>query len=87
VLGVRGPVDGMILVDLGRDGLRFSVMVTRLEARTERPLVKTDRYAIYAGHADPPGTRIPEGAIRAITHKLARRIGETEHELPLPAGM
>jgi hypothetical protein len=87
VLAIEGPVDGEIRVELGRDHQRFSIMVARLGTRTERPPVKTEQYAIYYGHAHPTDTTIPDGAIRASTHAVARRVGATEHEMPVPAGM
>jgi hypothetical protein len=87
VLGIEGPMNGEIRVELGRDHQRFSIMVARLGTRPEKPPVKTEQYAIYYGHAHPPDTSIPDGAIRAITHALARRVSATEHELPVPEGM
>jgi hypothetical protein len=87
VIGIAGPDDRLIRVDLRREDHRFSIMVARIGVRSERPPVTTDLYAIYYGHTDPPGTKIPDGAVRAITHAFARRIAATEHDVPIPNGM
>jgi hypothetical protein len=87
VLGVSGPLEGEARIDLARDGLRFSIMVTRLGARPENPYVQTDRYAIHYGHAHPAGATVPDNAVRATAHAIARRIRATEAEVPVPAGM
>lgn len=87
VLGIDGPRDEAIRIDFGRDEIRFSVMVMRLGAVPQTPPVQTDRYAIYYGHAQPADTPIPTGAVRAITHGIERRIRNTEHDVPVPAGL
>jgi hypothetical protein len=87
VLGIDGPRHEVLRIDLGRDRQRFAIVVARLGTLPERPPVQTDQYAIYYGHAHPPGSSIPDGAVRAITHAFARRIGATEHEVPVPAGL
>ncbi len=78
VLGLSRPDDEVLRIDFGRDAVRFAVDVTLLGAKPELPPSQTDRYAIYYGHAHPEGTRIPDGAIRAITAEIARRIHQNE---------
>ena len=84
VIALDGPHDRAIDVGFERDGQRFVVTITPMGARPENPALQTDRYAIYYGHAVPPDTKIPDGAVRAITAALARRIGEHEAEIPEP---
>lgn len=78
VLGVSRPRDGVLRIDFGRDTVRFAIDVSPLGSQPERPPTQTDRYAIYYGHAHPEGTRIPDGAIRAITAEIARRVHANE---------
>jgi hypothetical protein len=87
VLGFDGPREDAVRIELGRDQQRFAIMVARLGVRPELPPVTTERYAVYYGHAHPPETRIPDGAIRAVTHAFGRRIRGTEHDVPVPAGL
>jgi hypothetical protein len=87
VLGIDGPRDERIRIDLGRDGVRFAIMVMRLGAIPRTPPVQTDRYAIYYGHGQPADTTIPAGAVRAITHQIARRIRTVEADVPVPVGL
>jgi hypothetical protein len=84
VIALDGPRDRAIDVGLERDGQRFVVTIAPMGARPENPAVQTDRYAIYYGHAVPPDTTIPDGAVRAITFALARRIGKHEADIPEP---
>jgi hypothetical protein len=81
---LTGPRERAIEIGLVRDQLRFVVTIAPMGARPENPALQTDRYAIYYGHAVPNDRPIPEGAVRAITAALARRIAEHEHEIPEP---
>ena len=74
VIALAGSLDGELRIDLARDDVRFAVIVTPMGARPENPPVQTDTHAIYYGHAQPSGTRVPEGAVRAITSDIARRL-------------
>lgn len=74
VRALSGSPDTELRIELERDGLRFSVMVTPMGARAENPPAQSQRHAIYYGHAQPTGTRIPDGAVRAITADVARRL-------------
>ncbi|HET6585410.1 MAG TPA: hypothetical protein VFG69_18255 [Nannocystaceae bacterium] len=76
VRGLAGGPDSELRIELERDDLRFTVTVTPMGARPENPPVHTEHYAIYYGHAQPSGTRIPEGAVRAITADVARRLAK-----------
>lgn len=87
VLQIDGPRDGVVYIELGRDHLIFPLMVARVGTLPELPPLQTERYAIYHGHAHPPDASIPDGALRAISHGIARRIRSTEGHLPVPAGM
>lgn len=84
VIELVGPRARAIDIGFERDGQRFVVTIAPMGARPEHPAVQTDRYAIYYGHAVPPERPIPDGAVRAITAALARRIGAHEAELPEP---
>ncbi|HWB76038.1 MAG TPA: hypothetical protein VG755_13810 [Nannocystaceae bacterium] len=84
VIALDGPRDRAIEVGFERDGQRFVVTIAPMGARPENPALQTDRYAIYYGHAVPPDTKIPDGAVRAITAGLARRIGKHEADIPEP---
>jgi hypothetical protein len=74
IRALAGSPDTELRIDLDRDGVRFAVTIAPLGARPENPPAQSQRHAIYHGHAQPTGTRIPEGAIRAITAELVRRL-------------
>lgn len=74
VLSVDGPRDGVVRVDLGRDRVRFALMVARKGTQPQAAPLETERYCIFYGHADPPETRLPANTIRATTNALAHRI-------------
>ncbi len=78
VRALSGSSDTELRIELERDGLRFSVMVTPMGARPENPPAQSQHHAIYYGHAQPSGTRIPDGAVRAITADIARRLDARE---------
>lgn len=71
---LAGGPDSELRIELERDDVRFTVTVTPMGARPENPPAHTERHAIYYGHAQPKGTRIPDGAVRAITADVARRL-------------
>jgi hypothetical protein len=74
VRALAGSPDSELRIDLERDHVRFAITVTPLGARPENPPVQSQRHAIYYGHAQPSGTPIPDGAVRAITADIARRL-------------
>jgi hypothetical protein len=74
IVAIDGPRDGTIRIDIGRDRVRFALMVTRIGAMAEPAPVQTEHYAIYYGHVDPPDTVLPANVIRATTNALANRI-------------
>jgi len=84
VQALDGPTDGVVRIDLGRDDVRFALMVSVVGSRPEPPPVRTERYAIYYGHAHPPDIALPAGTIRATTHALARRLRDHEAEVVVP---
>ncbi|MCA9704587.1 MAG: hypothetical protein KDK70_01920 [Myxococcales bacterium] len=84
VQALDGPTEGVLRIDLGRDQVRFALMVDAVGARPEPPPVRTERYAIFYGHVQPPDTALPEGTIRATTHALARRLRAHEHDVVVP---
>ena len=87
VVSIEGPKGESVRIVFGHGGQRFSIVVVRLGTLAQQAPVQTDRYAIYYGHAEPPDRPVPDGAVRAITHAIARRLRATEHELPVPAGL
>ena len=74
VRALSGSPDTELRIELERDDIRFAVMVTPMGARPENPPAQSQHHAIYYGHAQPSGTRIPDGAVRAITADVARRL-------------
>lgn len=84
VLSLDGPHDGVLRIELGRNDVRFSLMVATSESRPESPPVSTGRYAIFYGHAHPPEVTLPDGTIRATTNALARRIRANEGTVTVP---
>lgn len=84
VRSLDGPHEGVVYVQIARDEVEFSLMVTVRGSRAEAPPAMTKYYAIYYGHVQPPKTRLPQGTVRATTHALARRIGENEANLDVP---
>lgn len=76
VAAMTTETDGAIAVTMSRDGMAFTLTIARLGARTETPPYTTNTHAIYYGHVKPANARIPDGAMRAITAELARRMGK-----------
>lgn len=84
VQAVDGPHEGLLRIDLGRDGVRFALMVAAKGTRAEAAPVETERYVVFYGHVHPPKTTLPDGTIRATTHALARRIRANEATVAVP---
>jgi hypothetical protein len=84
VQAIDGPHDGVVRVDLDRDGVRFALLVAAKGTRAEAAPVETARYVIFYGHVHPPDTALPDGTIRATTHALARRIRAHEATVEVP---
>lgn len=76
VVALAGTIDHELRIELARDDVRFAVVVTPMGARPENPPVQTATHAIYYGHAQPSTARIPDGAVRAITADIARRLDD-----------
>lgn len=74
VTGIDPTQDGGLDVTVAREGMAFALAVVPLGVRRENPPYAGDTHAIYYGHARPPGTQIPAGALRAITADLLRRL-------------
>jgi hypothetical protein len=84
VLGLTGPKDGALQLDVARDDIRFSITVAARGA-VEYPAPRTtDRYDLYYGHPHPRGTEIPENAIRAIMAGVERRVRRNEAKVAVP---
>jgi len=81
VLGVTGPTDGALRIDVGRDEIRFSITVTALGAGDYAAPRSTERYDLFYGHPHPRGTQIPELAVRAILAGVERRIRRNEADV------
>ncbi len=84
VLGIDGPGEEGLRIDLGRDALRFSVTLSPLGAQVQGAPRSTERYAIYYGHAHPRGAEIPDGAVRAILAGVERRVRKHERDVVVP---
>ena len=78
VIAISGPHDGVIRIDLGRDRVRFALMLAKKGTMREPAPVETEQWAIYYGHVDPPDTELPANTIRATTNALANRVRATE---------
>lgn len=84
VHAIDGPHEGVLRVDVGRDDVRFALMVVAKGTSPEAAPVETERYVIFYGHVQPPETALPDGTIRATTHALARRIRAHEATVEVP---
>jgi hypothetical protein len=84
VEALDGPRDGMLRIDLGRDDVRFALLVARKGTRAEAAPLETERYAIFYGHVHPPETTLSDDTIHATTHALARRIRAHEATVDVP---
>lgn len=84
VLGITGPVDHVLRVDVARDEIRFSISVAARGA-VEYPAPRTtETYDLYYGHPHPRGTEIPESATRAIMAGIERRVRRNEATVEVP---
>jgi len=84
VLGVTGPVDRTLQIDVARDDVRFSVTVASRGALEHQPPRATAKYDLYYGHPHPRDTEIPENAIRAILAGVERRVRRNEADVDVP---
>lgn len=84
VLGIDGPGEDGTRVDVGRGDVRFSITIVELGASEPSAPLSTDRHALYYGHAHPPGTTPPAGAVRALLHQLANRVRKHERRVDAP---
>ncbi len=84
VLGVTGPVDRVLRIDLARDEVRFSISVAARGAVEYPSPRQTERYDLYYGHPHPRDTEIPDNAIRAIMAGVERRVRRNEATVEVP---
>jgi hypothetical protein len=84
VHALDGPREGVLRIEVGRDDVRFALLVARKGTRAEAAPVETERYVIFYGYVYPPKTTLPEGTIRATTHALARRVRAHEASVEVP---
>lgn len=84
VLGLTGPTDGALQLDVARDDIRFSITVAARGAVQYPAPRTTARYDLYYGHPHPRGTEIPENAIRAIMAGVERRVRRNESDVAVP---
>lgn len=84
VLGLTGPVDRVLRIDVARDEIRFSISVAARGA-VEYPAPRTtETYDLYYGHPHPRDTEIPESATRAIMAGIERRVRRNEANVQVP---
>jgi hypothetical protein len=84
VLGITGPSDNALHIDVARDETRFTVSIAPLGAMEHRPPRSTEHYALYYGHPHPKNTSIPENTIRAILAGVERRVRRNERTISVP---
>jgi hypothetical protein len=78
VLGIDGPREEAIRIDLAHKDVRFAITVAPLGALPESPAMQTDLHALYYGHAHPDEASIPPGATKALLANIARRVRRNE---------
>ena len=84
VLGITGPVDRVLRIDVAYEEIRFSISVAARGA-VEYPAPRTTQtYDLYYGHPHPRGAKIPESATRAIMAGIERRIRRNEATVEVP---
>lgn len=84
VLGLSGPNDGALRLDIARDNVRFSITIAARGA-VEYPAPRTTAlYDLYYGHPHPRGVEIPDNAIRAIMAGVERRVRRNESDVAVP---
>ncbi len=84
VLGVTGPVDRVLTIDVARDETRFSVSVAARGAVAFSSPRQTERYDLYYGHPHPRNVQIPRNAVRAIMAGVERRVRRNEASVQVP---
>ena len=84
VLGITGPTDRVLRIDVAYDDVRFSISLAARGA-VEYPAPRTtETYDLYYGHPHPRGTEIPESATRAIMAGIERRVRRHEATVVVP---
>jgi len=84
VLGITGPTDRVLRIDVAHDEIRFSISVAARGA-VEYPAPRTtETYDLYYGHPHPRDTEIPESATRAIMAGIERRVRRNEASVEVP---
>ena len=78
VLGIDGPRDETIRIDLAHKDVRFAITIAPLGALPDSPAMQTDFHALYYGHAHPDQESIPPNATRALLANIARRVRKNE---------
>ena len=63
--------------------MRFAITVSPLGTVPDSPPMHTDLYAIYYGHVQPDGAKIPPAAVKALLADTARRLRKTERDVTL----
>lgn len=84
VLGITGPADRVLRIDVAFDEVRFSISVAAQGAVQYPAPRTTEMYDLYYGHPHPRGTTIPESATRAIMAGIERRVRKHETTVVVP---
>ncbi len=84
VLGITGPVDRVLRIDVAYEEIRFSISVAARGAVVYPAPRTTETYDLYYGHPHPRGTEIPESATRAIMAGIERRVRRHEATVIVP---
>ena len=83
VLGIDGPREEAIRIDYAHGDVRFAITVSPLGTVPDSPPMHTDLYAIYYGHVQPDGAKVPPAAVKALLADTARRLRKTERDVTL----
>lgn len=84
VLGITGPLERVLRIDVAHDDIRFSISVAA-RGVVEYPAPRTTQmYDLYYGHPHPRDTEIPESATRAIMAGIERRVRRNEASVEVP---
>ncbi|MGH1345331.1 MAG: hypothetical protein ACRBN8_27460 [Nannocystales bacterium] len=84
VLGITGPKDRVLRIDVAHAEIRFSISVAA-QGAVEYPAPRTtETYELYYGHPHPRDTEIPESATRAIMAGIERRVRRNEATVEVP---
>ncbi|MBV1858335.1 MAG: hypothetical protein KUG77_07975 [Nannocystaceae bacterium] len=84
VLGITGPLDRVLRIDVAHGEIRFSVSIAARGAVPYPPPRTTETYDLYYGHPHPRDTEIPESATRAIMAGVERRVRRNESRVEVP---